>query len=281
MTTDPEGSTSPPPARRIAIGTSGFAYTEWRGSFYPKKLPAKQFLAYYAQHFSTTEVNSTFYRFPRATMTEPWGREVPADFTFTLKMSQRVTHNKRLKDVDREMGWFMDGALALGDKLGPVLVQLPPNFKLDLERLDTFLAKHAPRSRLALEFRHVSWFEEAVYDCLRRHRAALAVVEREEGETLDSPRLATGDFVFMRLRKGEYTDDELRDWADWIQAQTVDVFCYLKHEEAAPLLAQRLMRHLGMPISPAGDAAAGAATEGAVPATDAAPRKRSTSRRAR
>lgn len=248
-------STRPPaPRPRIAVGTSGFAYDEWRSMFYPAKLPAKRFLAYYSQHFTTTEVNSTFYRFPRPKVTEGWGKEVPPGFAFTLKLSQRVTHVKRLKDVDREMSWFMDGALALGDKLGPVLVQLPPNFKLDLDRLDAFLAKHGPRARLAVEFRHDSWFDEAVYEVLRRHRCALAVVEMEEGDAVPRPRLVTGDFVYMRLRKVEYTDSELHGWADWMRAQGVDVFCYLKHDELGPLLAQRLMRHLGQPIVPAGDA---------------------------
>lgn len=233
-----------PPARRLRVGTSGFAYAEWKGTFYPEKLPAKKFLSYYAQHFDTTEINSTFYRFPRPQATAAWYGEVPAGFDFTLKMSQRVTHAKRLRDVDREMTWFWDGALGLQEKLGPVLVQLPPNFEMDLERLESFLAKHASRGRLAFEFRHASWFADAVYELLRRYRAAFAVVEMEADETTPRPREVTGDFVYMRLRKEEYSEAELCDWTAWMRAQSVDVYCYLKHDEKAPLLAQRLLQAL-------------------------------------
>lgn len=236
--------TSPGGTRRLRIGTSGFAYTEWRGLFYPEKLPSKQFLSYYAQHFDTTEINNTFYRIPRPQVTEGWYAEVPAGFSFTLKMSQRVTHMKRLKDVDEEMTWFLTGALGLQEKLGPILVQLPPNFKADLERLEAFLTKHASRSRLVFEFRHDSWFEDDVYETLRRHRTAFAVVEMEGEETTPRPREVTGDFVYMRLRKGEYSPAELREWANWMRSQTVDVYCYLKHDEKAPVLARQLLQAL-------------------------------------
>jgi uncharacterized protein YecE (DUF72 family) len=226
------------------VGTSGFAYDAWRGSFYPDDLPAKRFLEFYAQRFTTTEINATFYRFPRTHVVEGWARQVPAGFSFTLKMSQRVTHTRRLKDVDREMGWFCDGAYALGDKLGAVLVQLPPNFRRDTARLEAFLARHAARLPMALEFRHDSWFDDEVYEVLRQHHTALAVVEMEEGDTMPRPRLVTGAFVYMRLRKGEYSDDELRGWARWMKEQTLPVFCYLKHDDLGPELAQRLIGHL-------------------------------------
>jgi uncharacterized protein YecE (DUF72 family) len=232
--------------RRIAVGTSGFSYDAWRSIFYPEKLPAKQFLNYYARHFATTEINATFYRFPRVNVAEAWARDVPPAFAFTLKMSQRVTHAKRLKDVEREIGWFCDGAYALADKLGAVLVQLPPNMKADVPRLDDFLARNAAKLPLAVEFRHATWLSEATYEVLRKHRVALAVVEREEGEAISSPRLVTGRFAYVRLRKGEYTDAALRDWADWLRAQDVSAYCYLKHDELGPVLAQRLLVHLGL-----------------------------------
>jgi len=231
-------------APRIRVGTSGFSYTEWRGAFYPEKLPAKQYLSFYGQHFETTEINASFYRIPRRTTTEGWYAEVPAGFAFTLKLSQRITHIKRLRDVDQEMTWFMDAALGLQDKLGSILVQLPPNFKADIERLDAFLVRHARHARLAVEFRHPSWYADEVYEALRRHGAALAVVEMEDGDDVPRPREVTADFVYVRLRKGDYTADELRDWATWLRAQSGDVFCYLKHDERAPELALALLRAL-------------------------------------
>ncbi len=238
-----------PAARALAagtpplyIGTSGFSYTEWRGFFYPDKLASKGFLPFYAACFPTTEINNTFYRIPRLAMTEQWAAAVPDDFRFTLKLSQRVTHIKRLKDVDQEMSWFAAAALGLGSKLGPVLVQLPPNFKKDVERLAAFLAKHAPRVNLAFEFRHASWFDDEVYTLLRSHNAGFAVVEMEEGDTLPRPRLVTGPFVYMRLRKGLYAPGELADWAAWMRSQSVPVYCYLKHDNQAPVLAAALVQ---------------------------------------
>ena len=226
----------------IFIGTSGFSYAEWRGFFYPEKLASKGFLPFYAACFPTTEINNTFYRIPRLALTEQWAAAVPADFRFTLKLSQRITHIKRLKEVDQEMSWFASAALGLGNKLGPLLVQLPPNFKKDFERLDTFLGKHAPRSSLVFEFRHASWFDDEVYALLRAHGAALAVVEMEAGDTLPRPRLVTGPFVYMRLRKGTYTPEELAGWAAWMQSQSVPVYCYLKHDDQAPVLAAALVQ---------------------------------------
>jgi uncharacterized protein YecE (DUF72 family) len=249
--------------RRIAVGTSGFAYDEWRGTFFPEKLPAKQFLSYYARHFTTTEINATFYRFPRVNVAEGWAQSVPPGFSFTLKMSQRVTHVKRLKDVDREMTWFCDGAYTLADKLGAVLILLPPNMKADVPRLDDFLSRHAARLPMAIEFRHDSWFEDATYEVLQKHRTALAVVEREDADTVARPRIVTGRFVYMRLRKGDYTDSELKDWADWILGQNVDTFCYLKHDLLAPVLAQRMLVHLGLldPVQAQAEAEERAAAE--------------------
>src|SRR5690349_1986949 len=130
--TSPDDPTS---ANRILVGTSGFAYKEWKGSFYPEKLPAKKYLSYYAEHFSTTEINNTFYRMPTPKLCESWYDEVPEGFSFTLKVSQRITHFKRLKNVDDDMNFFLDSAANLKEKLGPILVQLPPNFKKNLEVL--------------------------------------------------------------------------------------------------------------------------------------------------
>ena len=181
------------PAPRIAVGTSGFSYPGVAGEHLPGETAGEVVPGLLRPGTSTTEVNNTFYRFPHINVAEAWGKEVPAGFAFTLKLSQRVTHIKRLKDVDREMGWFMDGALALGDKLGPVLVQLPPNFQKDTERLDAFLAKHrpAPGSRSSSATRRGTR-TRCTTSC--GARSALVIVEMEDGDKAPRPRLATGDW---------------------------------------------------------------------------------------
>jgi uncharacterized protein YecE (DUF72 family) len=223
------------------IGTSGFSYKEWKGIFYPEDLPAKKYLSFYATQFKTTEINNTFYRLPTPALTGGWYNEVPADFLFTLKLSQRITHIKRLKEVDEEMERFLEAADALKEKMGTVLVQLPPNFKLDLQRLEDFLRAYSARAKLAFEFRHQSWHAAPVYDALRRHSSALAVVEAEDQQAI---REVTGNFIYMRLRKGDYSAEDLKSWAGWISAQNADVYCYLKHNEKAPVLAKQLLEML-------------------------------------
>jgi len=206
--TPPEESIATTP---VFVGTSGFAYKEWKGSFYPEDLSAKKYLSYYAEHFRTTEINNTFYRMPSAKLCEGWYAEVPDEFSFTLKLSQRITHFKRLKNVNDEMGFFLESAAGLKEKLGPILVQLPPNYKKDVEVLDAFLTTFATKGKLAFEFRHESWFADEVYDLLRTHKTTLGVVEKEEGEGPDTPREVTGSFVYMRLRKGDYSKAEILD----------------------------------------------------------------------
>lgn len=234
----------PTAGNRVLVGTSGFAYKEWKGSFYPDDLPAKKYLSYYAQQFQTTEINNTFYRMPTAKLCEGWYAEVPDGFSFTLKLSQRITHFKRLKNIDDEMSFFLESAAALKEKLGPILVQLPPNYKKDTDVLDAFLTAFASKGKLAFEFRHESWFSDDVYDLLRKHKTTLGVVEKEEGEGPDSPREVTGSFVYVRLRKGDYSKDEMLDWARWIRSHSVPVYCYLKHDERAPVLARELLAAL-------------------------------------
>jgi len=225
----------------IFIGTSGFSYTEWRGSFYPEDLPTKNFLQYYAERFTTTEINNTFYRLPTPKLVSGWSQAAPDGFVFTLKLSQKITHIRRLKDVDSEMRFFLETAAGLNEKLGPILVQLPPNFKKNAELLSEFLKSYASGHKLAFEFRHESWFDEDVYQVLKDHQAALGVVESEKEGAPDPPSIVTGPFVYMRLRKGDYSDAELERWARWILKQTVPVYCYLKHDEKAPVLASGLI----------------------------------------
>jgi uncharacterized protein YecE (DUF72 family) len=236
------GSAGEPQSGRVLVGTSGFSYAEWRGIFYPQDLPSKKFLSYYSQRFSTTEINNTFYRLPTLKLTEGWYSEVSGDFSFTLKLSQKITHIKRLKNCDEEMEVFLNAAAGLKERLGPILVQLPPNSKKNTETLSDFLSKYANRGRLAFEFRNDSWFDQEVYDLLREHNSALGVVEKEDGA--DAVREVTGPFVYMRLRKGDYSGDELKEWAKWIRRQQVDVYCYLKHDEKAPVLATQMLEAL-------------------------------------
>jgi len=227
--------------RRILVGTSGFSYAAWRGIFYPEKLPQKSFLSYYATQFPTTEINNTFYRIPNPDVARGWYSEVPDDFRFTLKLSQKITHIKRLKDVESEMARFAQSAAALEEKMGPILVQLPPNLKLNTPVLSDFLSRYADNKLLAFEFRHESWHNDDVYGLLDKHGAALGVIEREEANDPEPPDMVTGKFAYMRLRKGEYSAAELERWAKWILSQKVDVYCYLKHDDRAPVLATALL----------------------------------------
>lgn len=229
------------PKPEIRIGTSGFSYPEWKGVFYPEDLPSKKYLSFYARHFKTTEINNTFYRIPTFQLTESWHAEVPEDFSFTLKLSQAITHRKKLKNAEAEMERFLDGSTGLKKKLGTILVQLPPYFKKDSAVLEAFLENYSQKARLAFEFRHETWYEKEIYELLRKYNCAFAVVEAEEQQPV---REVTGNFIYMRLRKGDYSNKELKEWADWIRKQKVEVYCYLKHDEKAPVLAQQLMELL-------------------------------------
>jgi uncharacterized protein YecE (DUF72 family) len=229
---------------RIFVGTSGFSYAEWRGSFYPEDLPSKRFLPYYAERFATTEINNTFYRLPTPKRTAGWYEAAPAGFVFTLKLSQKITHIRRLKEADSEMQFFLDAAAGLNEKLGPILVQLPPNYRKNTEVLAAFLGKYASGRKLAFEFRHESWFADDVYELLSEHQVALGIVESEKDDAKEPPLIVTGPFIYMRLRKGEYSDPELDKWAKWILEQKVAVYCYMKHDQKAPVLASQLIKAL-------------------------------------
>ena len=221
----------------IAVGTSGYAYKEWKGTFYPADLPADGMLRYYAGQLPTVEINNTFYRMPSEKVVLGWAGEVPDGFTFVLKASQRITHRKRLKEAGEELGYFLKTANVLGPKLGPTLFQLPPNLKKDLPRLNDFLALVPRTWRAAFEFRHASWLDDEVFAALRSHNAALVIADTdaEEGETdpLVIPTVATADWGYLRLRRAEYQPADLKRWADTITAQPwQDAFVFFKHEEA-------------------------------------------------
>jgi uncharacterized protein YecE (DUF72 family) len=225
----------------IHVGTSGYSYPEWRGSFYPERFPGAQMLPYYAERFGTVELNNTFYRMPTAKTIAGWDRDTPAGFVFALKASRRITHDSRLRDVAEPLRYLLDTAGALGVKLGPLLFQLPPNFRKDLGRLAGCLALVPSGFRLAFEFRHASWFDEEVYGILRNRNAALCLADTESGTT---PLVATADFGYFRLRDRAYTREELAGWAAIARrAEWRDAFVYFKHEESGtgPALARELI----------------------------------------
>src|SRR5262249_15501730 len=157
----------------LYVGTSGYSYKEWKGTFYPKELPNQQMLRYYGERFRTVEINNTFYRMPEASVLEAWAGEVRADFKFVLKASQQITHTQRLKDTGDLVSGLLEVAGAMKERLGPLLFQLPPNFKKDAPRLRAFLALLPSQRPAAFEFRHPSWFDEEVFGLLRDHQAAL------------------------------------------------------------------------------------------------------------
>jgi uncharacterized protein YecE (DUF72 family) len=228
---------------KLYVGTSGYAYKAWKGSFYPADLPEKRMLHYYGAHFRSVEINNTFYRMPTASLLETWAGEVPDDFRFVLKASQRITHLQRLKDADDAVAYLLDVAGTLQDRLGALLFQLPPNLKKDVPRLRAFLALLPPARRAAFEFRHPSWFDDEVFALLREHRAALCIAEAE-GD-LDVPVVATADWGYLRLRRADYGDAELRAWAQQVRQQAwQDAFVFFKHEEAGrgPQLATRFLQ---------------------------------------
>ncbi len=225
---------------RVLVGTSGFSYAAWKGSFYPEDLAASEMLRHYSRRLPTVEINNTFYRMPRAETLAQWAEQVPDGFTFVLKASQQITHRRRLKDAAEPVEFFFRVATTLGDRLGPVLFQLPPNLKKDLPRLSEFLSILPPASRAAFEFRHASWFEPDVFAELSARGAALCVAE-DEG--LATPLEATTAWGYLRLRREDYASEDLERWARRIEGQPwSEAYVFFKHEEEGkgPALAERL-----------------------------------------
>jgi uncharacterized protein YecE (DUF72 family) len=232
----------------IWIGTSGYNYPEWKGTFYPPTLPAAKMLPFYAEHFSTVEINYTFYRTPTEKIVEGWSQATPAQFRLTLKAPKRITHDARLRDCADRVQQFLETAATLGPKLGALLFQLPPNLKKDLPLLETFLEAFPPRVCAAFEFRHASWFDADVFEALRRRNLALCVADSEK---LSAPVELTADYAYFRLRDEGYTPDDIARWADVIREKTSacrDVFVYFKHEESGkgPEFARMLVKALGI-----------------------------------
>jgi uncharacterized protein YecE (DUF72 family) len=221
----------------IRVGTSGYAYKEWRGSFYPEKLKPAEMLRYYAERFSTVEINNTFYKLPERGTLERWAEQVPAGFVFVLKASQRITHRQRLSGESKEtVDYLFDVASALGARLGPVLFQTPPFLKKDVARLRAFLDFLPQQRPAAFEFRHDTWRDDEVYEALRARNAALVCADTEESGETGAPIVPTADWGYLRLRRCDYDDQSLLPWVSRIRSQPWRrAFVFFKHEEGKPL----------------------------------------------
>jgi uncharacterized protein YecE (DUF72 family) len=225
---------------RVLTGTSGFSYPAWRGSFYPDKLPEAQMLAFYAGKLGAVEINNTFYRMPNPKLLERWAAETPAEFRFAFKSPRQITHIRRLVETGDAVARLAEVTAVLGDRLGPILFQLPPNLRKDLGRLEAFLSTLATLPaglRAAVEFRHESWLSDDVFDVLKRHAAALCVADSEDFAT---PLQATAAWGYLRLRRQDYDETALRSWADRLKTQPFETaYVFFKHEEegAGPALA--------------------------------------------
>jgi uncharacterized protein YecE (DUF72 family) len=224
------------------VGTSGYSYPKWQGTFYPKKLPAEHMLRFYGAHFRTVEINYTFRRLPTASVVQTWTDAVPAAFQFVLKAPEQITHRQRLKDSAAAVANFLDIAAQFKERLGPLLFQLPSNFKKDVPRLRTFLALLPRQRRVTFEFRHPSWFDDEVFELLRSCHSALGIADAEDD--LEVPVVATTDWGYVRLRRPDYSAAALKTWVQRLQQQAwQDVFVFFKHEDKGkgPQFAQRFL----------------------------------------
>ena len=215
---------------RLWIGTSGYSYKPWLGKFYPERLAAKEMLRFYGTKLPAVEINNTFYRLPKESVLESWAAQVPGGVRFVLKAPQRITHIKRLKDAESELEYLFRVSAVLGDKLGAMLFQLPPNLRKDIDRLKNFMISLPAEGRFAFEFRHPSWSDEEVYRCLRERNCALCFAEFEEDQGREL--IATANWGYIRLRRPDYDQNDLRNWNARILAQQwEDAFVFFKHED--------------------------------------------------
>ncbi len=227
---------------KLHVGTSGYSYKEWKGSFYPEDLPAKEMLSYYSRKLPAVEINNTFYRLPQPSMIENWKEQVPKRFRFSIKASQRITHIKRINNVADETKYLLETAALLGDRLGVVLFQLPPNMKKDTVRLAAFLDLLPAATRAAFEFRHETWFDEEVFGLLRAKECALVVSDTDEKPLTEI--ISTAKWGYLRLRRAVYDERDLVEWMKRVQSQKwKDAFVFFKHEDegVGPKLAAQFL----------------------------------------
>lgn len=231
----------------IWVGTSGFQYPEWKGSFYPRDLSTAKMLPFYAERFSTTEINYSFYRVPSAKTLANWAAATPPEFRFSFKAPKEITHIRRLRDAGPVPGRFHEAIGTLGRKRGVVLFQLPPFLKKDLALLEPFLNSLPPALKCAFEFRHPSWFHEEIFTALKARNVALCIAESEK---LATPVVFTADFGYFRLRREDYTGKDIARWAGVVaeqRARQEDIYVYFKHEEAGvgPKFAKQFLGETG------------------------------------
>lgn len=215
---------------KLRAGTSGYSFKEWRGVFYPEDIKADAMLNFYATKFPSIEINNTFYRLPKESVLEEWASQVPDDFRFTIKASRRITHNSRLKpDCEETVGYLLKNTAVMGEKMGPILFQLPPNMKKDVERLKVFLGFLPENRRYTVEFRHESWWDEDTFSALRDRNVAMTISEQAE---LSCPVVCTANWGYLRLHKLDYDAAALTQWAKTVSEQTwEDAYIYFKHDE--------------------------------------------------
>jgi uncharacterized protein YecE (DUF72 family) len=231
---------------KIHVGTSGFSYKEWIGVFYPPKLPQRDMLRYYGERFSTVEINNSTYRMPRASVLESWAGQVPPGFRFVLKAPQTITHFRRLKNVESATKDFLAAASVLKKQRGPLLFQLPPNFKKDVPRLKEFLKLLGPKTPAAFEFRHETWFDDEVYSCLHSKSRALCLVDSDELPITEL--VSTANWGYLRLRRKSYTTQRLATLIAKIKMQPwKEAYVFFKHEDSGtgPKLANRFLKLAG------------------------------------
>lgn len=237
----------------ICIGTSGWSYPHWRGAFYPEDMPEAQMFDYYTGRFNTVEINNSFYQLPSVGTLAAWRKAAPDGFLFSMKASRYITHMKKLKDPKSSVKKFFATVDKLGSRLGPILFQLPPKWKPNMDRLGEFLEALPARHRYAFEFRDSRWFDDEVFDILVQHNAAFCIYHLAGFET---PHHVTADFAYVRLHgpddayEGSYCNKTLKQWADSINSWAsdgLDVYCYFDNDEAghAPLNAQTLAGYCG------------------------------------
>ena len=239
---------------RIHIGTSGWHYAHWRGPFYPKEMPLEEFLNYYIRHFRTVEINNSFYQLPRIETFEMWRRTVPQSFVFAVKGSRYITHMKKLKDPEKSVSIFLERVRILKEKLGPILFQLPPRWKLNPERLESFLEALPKEFRYAFEFRDSSWFRDETLEILSKHGAAFCIYDLAG---FQSPKEVTSDLIYIRLHgpgdryQGKYPPQTLAGWAGVFAAwakKKKEIFCYFDNDQAG-YAAQDALSLQGLIIS--------------------------------
>jgi uncharacterized protein YecE (DUF72 family) len=236
----------------IRIGCSGWQYQHWRDEFYPAELPQSRWFAHYVLSFDTVEINNSFYRLPEAGTFAKWRDQAPRRFLYAVKASRFLTHMKKLKDPEEPIARFFDCAKHLGSHLGPVLYQLPPHWPIDLPRFEHFLAALPRGVRHTVEFRETSWYDERVYELLRRYKVAMCLHDMDGSA---SERILVGPFVYVRFHHGtkkyggRYSDARLDDWAEWLSAHAgegLDVFAYFNNDAGghAPRDAVRLRQRM-------------------------------------